>query len=108
MTTTGPTHADDAPLDIRDVPAANRYEARYADSARSPGTTAIASYTLSGNIIRFEHTRVPDVMEGHHVGARLVKFALDDARSRGLRVVAECPFVAAYIARHTEYQDLVM
>jgi uncharacterized protein len=33
--------------------------------------------------------------------------ALDDIRSRGLQVVPLCPFVAAYIRRHPEYEDLV-
>jgi predicted GNAT family acetyltransferase len=33
--------------------------------------------------------------------------ALDDIRSRGLKVVPLCPFVAAYIRRHPEYEDLV-
>jgi predicted GNAT family acetyltransferase len=29
------------------------------------------------------------------------------ARKEGLRVVPLCPFVAAFIKRHTEFQDLV-
>jgi uncharacterized protein len=31
---------------------------------------------------------------------------LEQARARGLRVVAQCPFIAAYIAKHPEYGDL--
>jgi uncharacterized protein len=29
------------------------------------------------------------------------------ARSRGLKVVPRCSFVAGYLRRHPEYQDLV-
>ena len=41
------------------------------------------------------------------LGSALVATALDDARSEGLEVVPLCPFVAAFIERHPEYQDLV-
>jgi predicted GNAT family acetyltransferase len=41
------------------------------------------------------------------VGSALAKTALDDARSRNLRVVPQCQFIAGYIARHSEYLDLV-
>jgi predicted GNAT family acetyltransferase len=40
------------------------------------------------------------------VGSRLILGALTDARSRGLKVRPQCPFVAAYIAKHPEWQDL--
>ena len=33
--------------------------------------------------------------------------ALRYARDRGYTVVPSCPFVAAYIARHPEYRDLL-
>ena len=94
-------------LDIRDVPDALRYEARDTASGSAPAPVAVASYSMAGTKITFEHTRVPDAMAGRHVGTRLVKFALDNVRSRGLRVVPRCPFVAAYIKRHKEYQDLL-
>nr|MDQ2879460.1 N-acetyltransferase [Pseudomonadota bacterium] len=32
---------------------------------------------------------------------------LDSARDRGLKVVPQCPFVAAYIAKHPEYRGLL-
>ena len=37
----------------------------------------------------------------------LVAGALDQVRESGRDVVALCPFVKAYVARHAEYQDLV-
>jgi predicted GNAT family acetyltransferase len=37
----------------------------------------------------------------------LVKEALDEARRRHLQVVARCEFVAGYLRRHPEYQDLL-
>ena len=41
------------------------------------------------------------------LGAVQVPVPLDEARSRGLRVVPTCPYVASYIRKHPEYADLV-
>jgi predicted GNAT family acetyltransferase len=37
----------------------------------------------------------------------LTAHALDYARTHGYAVVASCPFVAAFIARHLQYRDLL-
>ena len=54
----------------------------------------------------FVHTEVDDAFEGQGVGSLLVRQALDSVRGEGLRVVAQCPFVKAWIERHPEYADL--
>ena len=59
-----------------------------------------------GEVILF-HTEVDGSIEGRGLGSTLVSGALDDIRARGLRVVALCPFVRAYLKRHPEYGDLV-
>ena len=58
-------------------------------------------------MITLIHTEVAPQYEGHGLGDQLVAYALDDVRTRGLRIVPVCPFVAAYLRRHTEYEDLV-
>jgi predicted GNAT family acetyltransferase len=52
------------------------------------------------------HTEVDERFEGHGVGSRIAKAVLDDARSHGWQVVPRCPFIAEYIQRHPEYDDL--
>src|SRR5690606_17493780 len=54
------------------------------------------------------HTVVETAAEGRGVGSALARTALDAARAEGLRVVPQCPFIAAYIARHPDYADLVV
>ncbi len=76
------------------------------------GKVALADYHLREAAdgtpeIVFPHTEVPPEFEGRGIGSKLVRGALDYAREQGLRVVPACPFVAAYIQRHEEYQDLV-
>lgn len=88
-------------LQVRDNREERRYEARVGDAV------AIAEYRPSGDALALTHTEVPDELEGRGVGAKLVKFALDDARARGLQVLPYCSFVAAYIKRHPEYLELV-
>jgi hypothetical protein len=89
-------------VEVVDNNAEERYEALV------DGTPAgSAFYHLRPGRIVFLHTEVDPSYEGHGVGSRLAKTALDDARSKGLRVVARCPFIARYIREHDEYQDLV-
>ena len=88
-------------MEIKDNRELHRYEAEV------PGGTAFAAYRLKPGAIVFTHTEVPPQAEGHGVGDALARFALDDARARGLSVVPLCPFIAAWIERHPDYGDLV-
>ena len=67
-----------------------------------------AYYDLAGNDIIFTHTEVDTNREEHGLGSQLVQAALDDVRDNtGLRVVARCPFVAHWLTKHEDYQDLL-
>lgn len=57
--------------------------------------------------VMLPHTVVDEGHEGEGLGSQLARFALDDIRAQGKRVVPMCPFIAAYIQRHPEYTDLV-
>jgi hypothetical protein len=89
-------------LQIVDNPAEGRYEARLGDRL-----VGISEYELEDGVITFVHTEVDESVEGRGIGSRLAAGALDDVRSRGLRVVDECPFIKAWIRRHKEYADLL-
>lgn len=62
--------------------------------------------TIEGRRV-FTHTEVDEAFSGQGLANRLVRFALDDMRERGASIVPLCPFFAAYIRRHPEYDDLV-
>ncbi|MHA3702465.1 GNAT family N-acetyltransferase [Jatrophihabitans sp. YIM 134969] len=55
----------------------------------------------------FVHTGIDPAFEGRGLGSRLIAAALDDARTRGFRVLPQCPFVRAYLGRHPEDLDVV-
>jgi predicted GNAT family acetyltransferase len=90
------------PETVRDNPALHRFELDV------DGKIAASYYQLRPGVITFTHTEVPHELEGHGIGSRLVRGALEAARARGLKVVAKCPFVSAYMAKHPEFNDLLL
>jgi predicted GNAT family acetyltransferase len=89
-------------VQVFDNPAEGRYEAQLDGKLAGE-----AFYELQPGRIVFVHTEVDPTFKGRGIGSLLAKDALDDARSKGLRVVARCPFIARYISEHPEYQDLL-
>jgi predicted GNAT family acetyltransferase len=92
----------DASVEVRDNPERSRYEAHLDDAV-----AGFAAYRRRGDdIVVFTHTEVDPAFEGRGVGSALARTALDDVRARGLKVIAMCPFISAYIRRHPDYADL--
>lgn len=70
--------------------------------------SAFIDYAAAGaGVLALTHTEVPEEFEGKGIGSALVKNAFEIIRAEGMKIVPECPFVAAYLRRHTEYQSLV-
>ncbi|MBW9214951.1 N-acetyltransferase [Mumia sp. zg.B53] len=53
------------------------------------------------------HTEVKPELSGRGLAAVVAKAALDDIRAKGWKVVATCPYIASYVGKHPEYEDLV-
>ena len=87
--------------DVVDNAARHRYEI-----GDGPETAGFTRYRLDRDVIEFVHTEIDPAHEGHGLGSRLARAALDDARDRHLRVVPSCPFIADYIRHHPEYDDI--
>ena len=91
-------------LVVTDNSEHSRFEGRLDDRV-----VAFSEYELPRpDVIVFLHTEVDPEFEGQGLGSVLASTALDQVRARGLRVVARCPFIAAYIRRHREYADLLL
>ena len=93
---------EQADVQIRDNTEYRRYEARLDGQL-----AGFSQYRLRPGQLVFTHTKVDPAFEGRGVGSRLVRWELDDARRRGLKVVPVCPFVRAFIERHDDYADLL-
>jgi uncharacterized protein len=66
------------------------------------GQMAVLTYERRGDALVFVHTEVPPALRGRGIGKALVKAGLEAARGEGLRIVALCPFVKAYLQKHPE------
>jgi predicted GNAT family acetyltransferase len=81
--------------------AAQRFEADI------DGHLALLTYRRFPSRISLDHTEVPKPFQGRGLGAKLARAALEFARANHLRVVPLCPYVASYLGKHPEYQDLL-
>jgi uncharacterized protein len=86
---------------VSDAPDRSRYEARLGDAL-----AGFLEYTTTPQMLVVTHTEVDPAFEGRGVGSALARYALDDVRCRGLRVLAVCPFVLEWLRRHPKYADL--
>jgi uncharacterized protein len=83
----------------------NKTEHRYELAV--DGHIAATYYEIADGVITFVHTEVPPELGGKGIGSRLIEGALDQVRADGLKVIAQCPFVKAFIEKHPDYADLL-
>ncbi len=96
------------PHDQQSSPQVTFDESRSAYVATLDGReVGVLVAQAEGDTVVMPHTEVDDSAEGSGVGSTLARRALDDAREAGRSVEPSCPFVAAWIERHEDYQDLV-
>ena len=90
-----------AEVEVTDNAEAGRFEVNL------DGETAFAEYRLDPGTITLPHTVVPDAFEGRGIASALARHAFGYARDRGLKVIPTCPFMAGWVKKHPEAQDLV-
>jgi hypothetical protein len=89
-------------IEVADARDRDRYE--LSIEGEMVGFTA---YSARPGLIAFVHTEVDERLQGRGLADRLIRFALEDARARGLAVLPFCPFVKGFIERHREFEALV-
>jgi predicted GNAT family acetyltransferase len=82
--------------------AMHRYELPIAD-----GAAAVAYYAEKDGRIELRHTEVPSEYGGQGLGTRLAHAVFETLRAEGKRVIATCPFMAAYAARNPLYAAML-
>jgi uncharacterized protein len=87
---------------VTDAPEHERYEL-----SLNGETVGFAAYRVRPGLIAFVHTEIDKRVQGQGLADQLIRFALEDARERGLAVLPFCPFVKAFIERHREFEPLV-
>jgi uncharacterized protein len=89
-------------IEVADATERDRYELSIDGQV-----VGFATYRARPGLIAFVHTKVAERLQGRGLADRLIRFALEDARARGLAVLPFCPFVKAFIERHREFETLV-
>jgi len=93
---TAPTHSE-----VLHNTASHRFEFHRGD------VVAVLDYAINDRQMAMTHTYVPEDFRGQGIAEKLVRAALAEARTRQYKVVPECSYVAKFIARHAEFQDLL-
>ena len=89
-------------IEVVDVPEESRFEARLGSRL-----VGFSRYELRDRVIALLHTEIDADQEGKGFGSQLARGVLADVRGRGVTVVVQCPFLAAYVRRHkADYPDI--
>lgn len=64
-------------------------------------------YREEGEVWNLLSTYVPSELRGEGIAARLVKTAMDKARSLNKKIIPSCSYVTTFLERHPEYADMV-
>jgi uncharacterized protein len=86
---------------VRHNPTARRFEATVN------GLLSVAEYEMRDGEMVMTHTFVPPELRGRGIAEKLVRVALEYARTEQRHVVPACSYVEVFIRRHPEFQVLV-
>jgi len=82
-------------IKVADNDTQHRFEITVEDKV-----AGFARYRTEPGAVVFTHTEIDPAFEGQGLGSKLAAAALQEVRDRGLEIVPECPFIAAYLKRH--------
>lgn len=90
--------------DIKPVFLPDRQRFALDDEGKIIGAAHYRDFGGSEGVERiFFHTTVDEEYGGQGLAGIMVKFALENTIASGARIVPVCPYVKAYVAKHTEY-----
>ena len=89
-------------VEVVDAPDLGRFEI-HVDGVLA----GFAEYVLpDAGHVDFVHTEIGDAYAGQGLAGRLAAAALTAVRASGRRAIPHCPFIAGYIRKHPEYEDI--
>lgn len=85
----------------------NNEQLLHFETSLSNGEFAFVEYRWHNKELMLMHTLVPEGFEGRGIAGALAKYALEYAKANQLKIIVYCPYINAYLKRHTEYQVLL-
>ncbi|WNX84234.1 GNAT family N-acetyltransferase [Agathobaculum sp. NTUH-O15-33] len=79
----------------------------YAEDASGKRIAEITFPTVRPGVVDIDHTFVDNSLRGQGVADQLMRAALTEIRADGNRVVATCPYAAAWFEKHPEQADIL-
>lgn len=89
-------------VEVREAPKRRRFEVYEGGEL-----AGFADYVPEGAAVAMPHTEIEPARGGRGLASELIRVALETLRDRGAQVLPYCSFVAAYIAKHPEFVQLV-
>ena len=89
--------------EVRDNP-----EQRHFELLADGEPAGLAAYRVRDGVTVITHSEVDPKFRGQGLGKVLARLTLDQLREQGARVIPSCPFFAAYLAEHHEYDDILV
>ena len=65
------------------------------------------TYTVAGSRVIIDHTTVDDALRGQGIGAKLVRGAVDWARSDNVKLMPLCPYAKSVFDKTPDYSDVL-
>jgi NAD+ kinase len=93
--------------DLSDATVVDSFEHSRYEILLGGELAGVLHYRRHGGEVELAHTEIDQAFEGRGLAGRLAAAALTDARGRATPVVVTCPYVAGYVERHPEYNDLL-
>ena len=89
-------------IEVVPNPAEQRFEI-HVDGV----TAGHSDYSRKGDLLIFTHTEIAPAFGGRGLGSTLARGALDAVRASGEAIVPLCPFIADFVEKHPEYDEMV-
>ncbi len=90
-----------------DVSMARRDDRKHYEALVGGEPAVSISYLERPESVDFVHTETVEKFQGQGLATKLALFALQDAVSRGKRIIPHCAFVADIVSSREEYEGKV-
>ncbi|MFD1211419.1 GNAT family N-acetyltransferase [Arthrobacter sp. GCM10027362] len=94
-----------APIEVVHNPERHRYELRGGEDGDA--VVGFTKYRPAGGKVVFIHTEVDGAYAGQGLASKLARSALSDVRDAGRRIVPVCPYIASWLRKHHDFDDIV-
>jgi uncharacterized protein len=87
---------------VRDNPSRHRFE------LEAEGGVAFVTYREIPGGLYLMHTETPAALRGRGIATRLARGVLETVRARGQKIHVGCDFLAAFMRRNPEFDELLL